>query len=320
MHGQSPDLHGAGVGQRRGRPRVRQPVDCRCGCGQPAGVNQWGRPRSYAPGHTGWNKRRGRAEWERRYAELVANAPLCECGCGERVRLRAGTLESFIGTYKGDRSYYRFAQGHDRRPAEWQHELTEPERQAVLGTLLGDSSIGYPHTRSTYPRIHFNHGGPQRAWAEHKAGFLSGLSPHVREHQCGGYGTTTVSVHTRCLPCLRPIHELVVRDGRKRISREWLDAIGPIGLAWWVGDDGSCPGNGFILHTEGYPEEDVRLAADWFGERYGPASVYFTKGKYFALAPRCEARRAMLRDIERHLPECMQYKLRSCRLRAKRRG
>lgn len=249
----------------------------------------------------------------------MANAPPCGCGCGQRVRLRAGTLDAFIHTYKGDRSYYRFVQGHDQRSAAWHHDLTPAERQAVLGTLLGDCSIGYPNPDSTAPRLHFNHGGPQRAWAEHKAGVLSALCPVVREAECGGYGTRTVSVHTACLPCLRPVYDLTHRGGRKRITREWLDGIGDIGLAWWVGDDGSAPGNGFLLHTEGYPEEDVRLAADWFRENVGPTSVYNPRG-YFVLAPLAPARRRILELVGAHLPDCMQYKLRSCRLRPKRRG
>lgn len=318
MHGESSALHGAGVGQRIGRPQVRFASACVCGCGESAGVNRWGRPLKYISGHKPVAKRT-RGEWERVYAELLTNAPLCECGCGERVQLRAGSLDSFIDVYMGDRSYSRFVYGHDKRPAEWAHELTIEERQAVLGTLLGDCSIGYPNARSGNPRLHFNHGGPQRVWAEHKARVLSALSPVVAVGASAGYGATTVSVHTRCLPCLRPVHELVYRDGRKRLSREWLDAIGEIGLAWWLCDDGSAPGNGLIFHTEGYPEEDVRLAAEWFRDTYGPTSVYCHRERYHVVAPLAPARRAILRAVERHVPDCMQYKLRSCRLNPKRR-
>lgn len=225
----------------------------------------------------------------------------CRCGCG-----RLPTLDA-------DGRPRRFVRGHHRRSSAWGLVLASHEREAILGTLLGDSSIAYPNPHSVAPRLYFNHGGPQRGWAAHKASFLRRLLPRTRESVCGGYGETTISVATSCLPCLEPIHGLVVRDGRKRISREWLDGLGSVGLAWWIGDDGSASGgNSLILHTEGYPEEDVQIAADWFGERYGPARISRSKGKYFFLYIGTEARRAIYPTVGGHMPDCMGYKMRGC--------
>lgn len=255
-------------------------------------------------------------KWEHLYGELVRNAPECACGCGERVRPLATSLELFIA--HGNRRYSRHCQGHDKRPKNWNVELDTVERQAVLGTLLGDSSLLFPNRRSAFPRLVTNHGEPQREWVYHKAALLHRFNPHVSEADNRGYGSRWVRMATSCLPCLAPIHQLVVREGRKRITSEWLDALGPVGLAWWIGDDGGSTGNGFVFNTHGCLPAEVELVAAWFRDSYGPTTVHYYPG-YPTLYVSAEARRRFLPLVEPHLPHSMQYKLRACRLRPKRR-
>ena len=172
-----------------------------------SGRNQWGRQQRFVAGHQ--VPKRSLVEWQRLYAELVASALLCQCGCGQQVRLRCGaTLEQFIRS-KGARTYARYLDQHDKRPANWMLELSDLERQAILGTLLGDSSILLPNRRSKNPRLVANHGLPQRDWVAHKARVLARLNVRVSERPNGGYGETAVRMHTSCLPCLEPIRRLV---------------------------------------------------------------------------------------------------------------
>jgi len=59
---------------------------------------------------------------------------------------------------------------------------------------------------------------------------------------CESFGKMRESVYFRSmsLPCLLPIHDVVMQDGYKTISREWLNEIThPIALAAWYFDDGS---------------------------------------------------------------------------------
>lgn len=246
------------------------------------------------------------------YLALVADAPPCACGCGKPVRPRATDPDAFRRS--GNRKYRLYRHGHDKRPSNWQHELSTPERQAILGTLLGDSSIHLPGNRSTNPRLVANHGVVQRQWAEHKAALLAPLNVRVTEAVNGGHGDRVVRMATSCLPCLEPIRRLVAPDGEKRPSRAWLDGLGGLGLAWWIGDDGSSgTGNspGFHLHTEGFRRDDVELIADWFRDTYGSVTVGKVRPYLYVSAA---ARRAFLPLVEPHLPACMAYKLKSCRL------
>ena len=257
------------------------------------------------------NGPRKRAErWAKYRMEEDGKVHLCKCGCGIPVK----KLQKFSSQYRD------FAQGHDRRSPAWNYRLSEQERQAILGTLLGDSSIVFPNRGSNAPRIVCNHGIRQEGWCRHKAAFLSNLLPSISVHPNGGYGDTIISMATKCSESLVDVYESVCFGGEKRISDKWLDGIGAIGLAWWIGDDGSSgTGSSLTLHTEGYRFDDIDIIASWIGRNYGPVTVATSKKRYRNIYIKAEARRSILPVVERHLPEFMQYKLRACRKHPKKR-
>jgi hypothetical protein len=229
--------------------------------------------------------------------------PRCQCGCGEAVAIRRHTKRRI--------QFGFYSHGHDRRGPSWHRTLSELQRQAVLGTLLGDCSIGYPHETSRAPRLSTTHSVKQFEWAAHKADFLLELSPHIRIINCGGYGEQSAKLTTACSECLIEINDLVRGDGPKRINRRWLDSIGDIGLAWWFCDDGSCsgPASG-ALHTEGYSLTEVEEIISWLRERFGVGvRLQESKGRYLVRF-RKEPLQHLLRVIAPFVPDCMAYKLR----------
>jgi len=58
--------------------------------------------------------------------------------------------------------YNQYTDGHGNCGSNQALQLTTRERQAILGTLLGDSSIGYPHSGSKSPRLYSTHGYVQK--------------------------------------------------------------------------------------------------------------------------------------------------------------
>jgi hypothetical protein len=221
------------------------------------------------------------------------------------------TLEQFVRC-RGSSHRHRYILGHAARPAEYAVRLTEYEQQAVLGTLLGDASIGYPNKRSRTPRLATNHGGPQEAWSRYKAETLCRLGVRVDVVANPGFGEITVRSVSRCLPALVGVFDLVRPDGGdKRITPAWLDQLGGVGLAWWLCDDGSCSRDtGMSLHTEGYDRESVECAAAWLSTKFGRVSINCgrTCGWYLGLNRDC--RDAMRELVYAHIPACMAYKCR----------
>ena len=115
--------------------------------------------------------------------------------------------------------------------------LTELQRQVILGSLLGDMSI---RKDSQNPRIDVTHSTRQTEYAMWKYSILKNLvstKPRIR-FRMSTFGRENDKIHeeidfkTMTLPCLLPIHKLVRGDGKKYVSKSWLNEIvNPIGLA-----------------------------------------------------------------------------------------
>lgn len=297
----------------RGTDDARQDfVLCQCGCETPVFKNKWGYQGRWVNGHhiTG----RSREQWREMYENLVANAPLCQCGCGQSVRPFAKSVDDYIAKH-GSRRYSRFVKGHHRRKIPASVELTSDEKMAILGTLLGDSSIGFAHSHSSNPRLSANHSTKQMEWAQWKAAALTRLGSRLTIARNDGYGDNIVRLSTSSMPCLHEIYRLVKKDGnRKHVTMEWLEEIGEIGLAWWIGDDGSCSGRSMRIHTEGFSLTENNTIASWFSKTFGKATVHRTNRGHYYICLSADAQRAILPIISSHLPESLQYKLESSRV------
>ena len=254
---------------------------------------------------------RTQKEWKQIHKELIKNAPFCKCGCGKKVKPKYFSFKLFI-KYRGVTKYRQYLYGHDKFPLYWDMELSKYEKQAIYGTLLGDSCLSMSTSKSINPRLSCNHSIKQKLWAEHKASKMQVLSPKLSYVVNRGYGKELVRLQTSCHPSLKKIYSIVYVNGRKKISEKWLDSIGDVGLAWWICDDGSGGRNYIRLHTEGFSKQEVEIIFLWMQRKFEAISMLKSKGKYYFINIRKEALRKILLKIKKHIPECMQYKLRNC--------
>lgn len=203
------------------------------------------------------------------------------------------------------------------RNNSWRQDfvLNEREYQFILGTLLGDTSIGFPNKRSRSPRLAFNHSTKQIEWAIHKARKLRRLQPRVRIVENPGYGRELVRVVTSCLPALRAINDLVRPAGRKTVTSAWLNALRARAIAWWYCDDGSFQYDRRVscFHTEGFGLQGSELVREWFESRYGGAYKYHHKKRHWQVRLSVDGTKRMLREIRPYVPPVMRYKLGDCR-------
>ena len=126
----------------------------------------------------------------------------------------------------------------------WRHDvtLTEPQRQVILGGLMGDMSIGY-HARCVSPIVQIGNCIQQAEYVLWKYSILENIAtspPKTREYVSGfGNMCSMVGFSTKALPCLRQIYDLVKRNGRTTFTDEWLSEVSdPAALAVWYLDDG----------------------------------------------------------------------------------
>jgi hypothetical protein len=154
--------------------------------------------------------------------------------------------------------------------------LTPREWQILLGTLLGDSSLNYPdklYSRS--PRLSCNHCMEQQAWAIWKDTNLPTLQVQGREIENKGFGTHLWQSRSICHPDLERAYKLCYPEGKKTVSFEWLDRLGPLGMATWFMDNGCRQTGSIWFHTEGLGLDGNLLLERWFSRLGVPPKLSY---------------------------------------------
>ena len=193
--------------------------------------------------------------------------------------------------------------------------LSATQTQLVLGSLLGDmTATFYP---SGTARLQSRHGYDQHEYNCLKYQTLSafvGTPPAKRKND--GYGTWSSVWGTLCRKEFAFLQTLCFRptpDGRlrKTPNPEWLARIGPTGLAWWLGDDGSFQRRSRTVrfHTEGFTPTESELLAAWLAETWQvPCRTRPLRG-YTFIETHPEGYARLQEVVGPYLPACMAYKL-----------
>ena len=286
-------------------------VSCGCGCGTlvPA-FDEKHQPRSYVPAHAG-KAAAGilKVDWEKRTRDWNTSAPLCGCGCGQRL---VRSLTQLRAQYED----VKYLAGHNGRRA-CVTELSGVEWSVILGSLLGDLSITRAYPGST-PRLQFTHGMDQVDYARHKTevlsrlgwDFVSGVA--TSGYKKGGLGCRGAS---SCMPVFESVWELTRGGGSKSLTQGWLDRLDGRSLAYWYMDDGSVSWskhsgnlNQISLHTEGFTREENESLATWLGTKgVRGVTVPTTKGYPYLYLPR-ETAESFLSLVQPYAHASMAYK------------
>ena len=276
---------------------------CECGCGEKIKTkDSRGREKRYVLGHQ--NKRKEPKDFQEILKEKNKNAPYCKCSCGNKVLLSLSDIKCRRYKFRG------YLPGHNNRKVNPNIKLPEYQEQVILGTLLGDGCLSYPHSRSKYPRLRYTHGYGQKDYVYEKARILSSLNLKVREVENKGCGEMSVTLTTSCIKYFKDIYELLYTNGKK-VSLDYLNKINEVGLAFWWADDGNYRNNLGRLHTEGFTKAENYLIAKWFKDKWDievEVSLDKRKNLYY-LRFRKEPLDKFITLIKPHIPKTMKYKV-----------
>jgi LAGLIDADG DNA endonuclease family len=309
-------------------------IPCACDCGEliyEYGTD--GRIRRYARGHQFKGNTYGAKPYDRSVILQQAEPlrPNCSCGCGEQLVIPLFLQQKGKGLQSIQRHWieHPYLKGHGLWDKRTQNFLSASETidetclGLVYGTLLGDASIGYPNAHSCFPRLAWTHGIKQLPWLQYKTERLSALRPKLRTVKNEGYGDQSSVAYTQCHPELTPVFAVVKPTGdRKVVTRQWLDAITPEGMAWWYMDDGSLSisswGTPVVqLHTEGFSDDEQHLLAEWLLEQGYKARLqsYHRKStgkQYCFLVLNATSSRQWIAEFKSYSIPTMDYKFRDC--------
>ena len=279
-------------------------------------VNARGIPVRYAPRHKGGQKgvhHKELVNWAKRVQEGSQGIGLCGCGCGGRLIRTAQQVRKRFG-YP-----LRFLPGHNSRKG-CVASLDILEKSVILGSLLGDFSISFPHDSAAFPRLHFTHGAVQREYAMHKVQILRRLRWSCEDTISKGYkpGSILVVGRSSCQPVLSDIFDLVRPcRGAKTVTPAWIHELNSVSLAYWFMDDGSSTHScghlsTIAFHTEGFSEGENILLAAWFQSRgYPYVRVAHSRNRPYLYFPRAEAEH-LVQEIRPHIFASVAYKIRGC--------
>ena len=160
--------------------------------------------------------------------------------------------------------------------------LTHIQKQCILGSLLGDASLGRD-PKNIMTRFRVSHSDKQRDYLFLKQDILRPfIRTEAKKFVNGGWGKFIWCMSTLCLPIFDNIWSLVYRGTQKGkpcrlITRDILDQLDEIGLAFWFMDDGSMNCNTtkvgvvpsqFSFATHRYSYEEQIIMQQWFKERW----------------------------------------------------
>lgn len=147
-------------------------------------------------------------------------------------------------------------------------ELSKEQEEILIGTLLGDSSIGYTHKKCRFPNLTYSHCEKQSLYAYTKYDKLKIIMSSITKHQ---YKTETVIMGKRCkvqpvlyaighnCKCLVKYRNLFYdKNGKKIIPLEYLkDNFTAQSLAYLYMDDGCLNQKSYNLNLQCFTEKEL---------------------------------------------------------------
>ena len=190
--------------------------------------------------------------------------------------------------------------------------LTEETRQIILGTLLGDGCIYRPSPQTR--GFAFSHSVRQEKYFQFKAGLLRGLFVECLGTRGGFPGSQrNRRGSSRATPA---VSELIISicevSGKKNLTRQWADALLPLGLAILYMDDGSCS---FCdtqrprakIYLNGVSNREVQRLIGTLARFCISAAIFDYKGPTVVLS--ADGTERFFSLIYPYVPDCMKYKL-----------
>lgn len=198
------------------------------------------------------------------------------------------------------------------------------QKQMILGSLLGDSSI-YPviknysieKNKNRNHGIVYGHSVKQKEYLELKNKIL-GTFYKSTDERISGYGSKIIRGLSRCDKHIEDIIKVCVNPltFKKQINFNWLNELDYIGLAFWYMDDGSIVKGNINqrdrakFSTESETEEEVDLILNVLKNKFGLiGSKTKTKNKYFIITLNSDSSEKFFENICMYIPKDMKYKL-----------
>src|SRR5438270_1526957 len=192
-----------------------------------------------------------------------------------------------------------------------------PDLKDILtGLIMGDLFINKQKT-GINARLEFTQGLVHVEYIQHLFELFSdycGMVPKIPTRapdKRTGKIYDTVIFYTYSLPCFLEFYNLFYLDGKKIVPLNIGDLLTPLGLAYWVADDGSfCRRNQVVhLSTESFTLEEINLLTKVLSEKFNLKATINKNGAGFRIRISQESMPVLQALLTPHMPSMMRYKI-----------
>jgi len=202
-----------------------------------------------------------------------------------------------------------------------QKDLTEEQKQIIVGTLLGD---GFIQKRGNSYRLKLKHSQGQLRYMLWKLDRLQpffDLEPHIETSICRGKHQKSCYAYSLAQKDLVTFHSLFYDiTGRKIITPDLIDYLTPLSIAVWYMDDGSIESNGRIrIYSNSFSKEENEVLSRLLQEKFDISLIPHSKFEkkynryYWYLLGKKDSSKKFIDLVYSHIVPSMQYKVSNTR-------
>lgn len=183
--------------------------------------------------------------------------------------------------------------------------------QMVLGQLLGDASLNFLPSGSV--RFQVSHSKDQLEYLNDTKNIfeINGIRCNICEDKNNQFKLTT-----QCHDFFKDISNITHVNGRKTLTKEWIDLLTPESFSYLVMDDGTVnskkvgihKSQGIKISTFNFSKQENVMLADKFIE-FGFETSLWKKGEYIGIKLSKKSSRELSTVIRPYFSNCLKYKL-----------
>jgi hypothetical protein len=195
-----------------------------------------------------------------------------------------------------------------------QFSLTAELRDILIGLILGDLHIRKATVNSN-PSLRFKQSTIHDEYLFHLYELFKNYcssAPKLKIEAADartGKVYTAIYFNTYCLPCFKTIYNLFYLDRKKIIPSNIGELITPLGLAYWLCDDGGWDKNSTRLHTNSYTLDEVNLLVQALNDKFGLKCSIFKKGTGHVIRISTKSMPVLQELLKDKMPSMMRHKI-----------
>lgn len=191
-------------------------------------------------------------------------------------------------------------------------DISEEQKQVIIGSLLGDGCISYSGKYSKNCRLQITHSMKQLEYLNYKYTIIKTLCNNnivVRNRTDNRFkdpNYTVCEIKTKSLSIFSNYRNTWYKEGKKDLQNSNVNEIEPLGLAIWFMDDGYISGKSFLLATQSFYKKDLELLKKILKDKFNIETVLRKNGEIYI---RTKSSKEFVNLIKPYIVKQLYYKI-----------